>query len=631
MASRSRRVEPRSGIACSDDTVLALLEESDVDFSSDDDTQDPTYNEPTEMATQERRRYDSSDSSVNSDSHDVVEPPSPALSSGSIIRQATGSGLRRARSSRRPRRSAQPTYRQIPSQSQPDVVDLWTGNFEPLEINLYEPTYVPNFDHGWSYEQFFERYIDEQILIKIVDCTNRTAVHVKGRSLGLTIKELKVYIGVTMIMASLQYPQIDMYWSSKWKQPIITSAMTRLRFYAIRTSLKVVYDLDVTAEERQKDKIWKVRPLFEKVRQGCLVQPRTAKMSIDEMIIPFTGQCCIRQYNPNKPNPLGLKVFVLATPQGMVIDFEIYQGDTTFPEIRQMGFGLGEAAILRLTEALVPGHHIFFDRYFTTIKLCDELLNKGFHATGTIMRNRLPKNCMMEEDKIFMKKQRGYCEIKTRADGKMAVTRWMDNKPVVMLSTRLSNTHADECERWSKKNKVYERVRRPEVIKEYNENMGGVDLVDRMLAVCPSRNRTKKWTIRVISHMIDLAVANSYLQFKQREKKKGVKNVIGIREFKMELGEKLIADNLDSTDTDDPADEFEELLPKHKKRKTTIVPLPTKAIRQKKANHMPQHSSKQNRCRNEGCYKKTTVTCKKCAVYLCFTAQRNCFEAFHNP
>lgn len=49
-----------------------------------------------------------------------------------------------------------------------------------------------------------------------------------------------------------------------------------------------------------------------------------------------------------------------------------------------------------------------------------------------------------------------------------------------------------------------------------------------------------------------------------------------------ELGEKLIADNLDSTDTDDPADEFEELLPKHKKRKTTIVPLPTKTIRQKK-------------------------------------------------
>ncbi|CAG5058596.1 unnamed protein product [Parnassius apollo] len=30
MASRSRRIEPRSGIAYSDDTVLALLEESDV-------------------------------------------------------------------------------------------------------------------------------------------------------------------------------------------------------------------------------------------------------------------------------------------------------------------------------------------------------------------------------------------------------------------------------------------------------------------------------------------------------------------------------------------------------------------------------------------------------------------------
>ena len=150
-------------LAVSDDNVLALLEESDVDFSSDDDHQDPTYQEPTEIASQERRGYVSSDSSINSDSHGDVEPPSPALSSGSIIRQAIGSVVRRGRSSRRSRRAAQPTSRRIQTQSQPaDVMDLWTGNFEPLEINLYEPSYLPNLDYGWSYEEFFERYIDEK-------------------------------------------------------------------------------------------------------------------------------------------------------------------------------------------------------------------------------------------------------------------------------------------------------------------------------------------------------------------------------------------------------------------------------------------------------------------------------------
>lgn len=612
---------------------MEILEDSDVQLSGDDDDQDPTYEDPPETSTRDIQRFDSSESTTSSESDNVPSRGSPAVSNTSLVPRPIRRGVRRGRGSRGPRQLAQASQRPtLPatSRSHPDIVDKWTGHFEPIELNLHEPAYMPIIDDGWTLEQYFEQYIDEKILLQIVDCTNRTAVLLKGRSLGLTVKELKVYIGITMIMAALQYPQIDMYWSRKWKQTVITSAMTRARFYLIRTSLKVTFDPDVTAEERQKDKIWKVRPLFERVRQGCLLQARKTKMSIDEMIIPFTGQCSIRQYNPNKPNPLGLKVFVLATPQGIVIDFEIYQGDITLSEIRQLGFGLGEAVILRLTDELAPGHELFFDRFFTTVKLCDELLRKGFHATGTIMKNRLPKDCVLQDDKQFMKRPRGQCEKKTRDDGKLTVTRWMDNKPVVLLSTHLSDRLTDECERWSKKNKVYEKVTRPEVIKQYNENMGGVDLVDRMLAVCPTRSRTKKWTIRVISHMIDLAVANSYLQFKQREQK-SVKNVMGIREFKIDLGEHLISSNVDSTDSDDSTNDFEQLLPKHKKRKTTIVPIPTKDTRKKKAEHLPRHSSKQNRCRHEGCYKKTTVYCKKCAVHLCFTVQRNCFEMFHVP
>lgn len=37
----------------------------------------------------------------------------------------------------------------------------------------------------------------------------------------------------------------------------------------------------------------------------------------------------------------------------------------------------------------------------------------------------------------------------------------------------------------AKKNKQYTLVVSPEVIKEYNSKMGGVDMVDRLLADCP--------------------------------------------------------------------------------------------------------------------------------------------------
>ncbi|CAH2087423.1 unnamed protein product [Euphydryas editha] len=100
-----------------------------------------------------------------------------------------------------------------------------------------------------------------------------------------------------------------MYWSEKWRVPIIIQAMTRNRFYAIR---------------------------------GCLAQDRPQALCVDEMIIPFSGRCHMRQYCPNKPNPVGLKVFVLASPQGIVCDMVVYQGDTTFPHLISQGFGLGK-------------------------------------------------------------------------------------------------------------------------------------------------------------------------------------------------------------------------------------------------------------------------------------------------
>lgn len=135
--------------------------------------------------------------------------------------------------------------------------------------------------------------------------------------------------------------------------------------------------------------------------------------------------------------------------------------------------------------------------------------------------------------------------MKIREDGKLAVTMWLDNKPVLMMSSCFSNDKSDECERWSKKDKRYEKVRRPEVIKIYNQNMGGVDLMDRTLSVCPSRIRTKKWTIRVVSHLFDLCVVNAWLQYRREATQNGtlIKNIMQLRQYKLELGTKLITDN----------------------------------------------------------------------------------------
>ncbi|KAI4467736.1 transposase is4 [Holotrichia oblita] len=370
------------------------------------------------------------------------------------------------------------------------------------------------------------QFINDDILDKMVSATNRTYLQRQGREFGMTVAELKKFIGVQMVMSAINLPKISLFWSKKYGIDVIKTAMTRRRFFNIRSSLKVVFDDDVTAEEKNRNKIWKVAPLFDSVLFGCRSQERPIHLSIDEMIVPFSGQCGIRQYCPGKPTPVGTVKC-------------------------------------------------------TTVKLADMLLEKGYHGTGTIARNRIPKSCLLSQEKIFMKRPRRTTETKCRNDGTVNIIRWLDNKPVTLVSTYHSNESFDLCRRWSKKNKVYEMVHHPVAVKAYNQFMGGVDLADRTLSVCPARARTRKSTIRFICHMIDLAVSNAWLLHKKIQIEKGTpKNKIQqLRSFKLELGEHIIETN-NLTCNSDSCDEREDLDAKH------IIPIPSETFRFHKADHL---------------------------------------------
>ena len=79
-------------------------------------------------------------------------------------------------------------------------------------------------------------------------------------------------------------------------------------------------------------------------------------------------------YVANKPNPTRLKSFVLANPDELGLDFQIYVGRNTFLDVVSDNVGLGDKAVLALIASLHPGTVIY--SYFTNAQLMQELAGK---------------------------------------------------------------------------------------------------------------------------------------------------------------------------------------------------------------------------------------------------------------
>ena len=116
-------------------------------------------------------------------------------------------------------------------------------------------------------------------------------------------------------------------------------------------------------------------------------------------------------------------------------------------------------------------------------------------------------------DAAMAKSGRGTSEqyVLDGAAAAVSMVKWYDNKGILMASPLFGIEPEDERRRWSKKDKQHLEVKRPAVIERY-KYMGGVDLCDRMISYHKMGARTRRWNLRVISHFIDLALRNCWIE-----------------------------------------------------------------------------------------------------------------------
>lgn len=134
---------------------------------------------------------------------------------------------------------------------------------------------------------YFLRYFIDDLLEQIASRTNIYALQTPGAILRTMPQEIKTFFGMLMIMGTLEFSSIRIYWNPVAQIPGVSEASSVKRFFRLWSAPRV---RGAETNDRATNKFWKVQPLLDAVRKGCFGLPATDKNSTHEHTIPFTGR-----------------------------------------------------------------------------------------------------------------------------------------------------------------------------------------------------------------------------------------------------------------------------------------------------------------------------------------------------
>ena len=101
----------------------------------------------------------------------------------------------------------------------------------------------------------------------------------------------KDILAILLTMSVISAPDYWFYWELETRYQLIASAMSRHQFESLKRLLHFNDNTkDKKRDDETRDRLFKIRPLFEMLRQNCLAQKPAGHNSIDEQMIPFKGR-----------------------------------------------------------------------------------------------------------------------------------------------------------------------------------------------------------------------------------------------------------------------------------------------------------------------------------------------------
>ena len=427
----------------------------------------------------------------------------------------------------------------------------------------------------------------------------------------MTRLEIKGFLAAVINMGIMKLPDVEAYWKTSWVSeiPFFRKLIPRNRFQEIFWLLHVSQpDPSLPAK-----KIDKVKQLLELLLPKFREHYYPSKnLAIDETMIKFRGRFGAKQYCPMKPVKWGIKTFTVAdAANGYLLDTLVYTGAETLADADPSFQTLPQPAQIvmhLMRHYLESNHHLYTDRYYSSIPLTQTLASHGTSFTGTVMRNRIDLPDPIRA-KSFQLKQGEHISYRC---GQLMVTAWRAKHKKNSLVMLTSASSAQMVEVPALHNT--ERMLKPVCVDDYNHSMNGVDRSDQYSVSYPFVRKTRKWWRKLFFYLLEVSIVNSYILYHEVTKKR-----MTHLEFRRSLVESLATEYLQQVES----------------RRTSVgrplsQPCP---IRLDKKLHLLEQREGRQDCvvcsdRRSGSRHTTTFFCKTCPDHPSLHPT-TCFERYH--
>ncbi|KAF7691543.1 PiggyBac transposable element-derived protein 4 [Cucumispora dikerogammari] len=276
----------------------------------------------------------------------------------------------------------------------------------------------------------------------------------------ITLHEIKIFIAINLYMGIVKINEIKTYWNKNiclFGSSFVQEKMSYVRYTEINTnlSLATVVKSD-TSEKRDIGSATKKIIIYLNNKFNEIYTPNQ-ELSIDEGMCKYQGRYSFKTYMPAKPIKVGMKFYLLADSKtSYIMNIKLYTGK--YSSIKDTVSDL-------LSNHTGKNYTLYMDNYYNSIALCEDLRVKQIYCCRTMRMQRGEPKDYSKERKLIRK-----FDFKCAQKNEINILLWYDKKVVCFVSTFMNIE-----EPLQKTKKV---LLKPNIIKDYDQNMGGVNIFD---------------------------------------------------------------------------------------------------------------------------------------------------------